>query len=126
MCRAPCSGTPHDMELLIEAGYANRLMYDDWCDGERMLKPALKGYEGETAPFIIATKGGCTFWKDNKCELHELKLKPLQGKLAHHSLTSSENDEICEIINESWANNKGIEVIEKWKSIISVLTEESD
>lgn len=117
MCHAPCCGTPNDMKLLIEAGYGKRLMYDDLPGGEAMLKPALKGYEGRRSPWEVSSKQGCTFWKEKKCELHSLGLKPIQGKLAHHSLNKSENDEIGDYINESWEDEKGNEVIEKWRKI---------
>jgi len=49
--------------------------------------------------------------------LHTLGLKPSQGKLCHHSLSITENLEIGDFINESWENDKGIEVINKWKKI---------
>jgi|SRR5580692_957370 hypothetical protein len=117
MCQAPCCGTPDDIELLIEKGYANRLMFDDLPGGENMIKPALKGHEGKMSPWNTFSREGCTFWSDGKCELHTLGLKPSQGKLCHHSLSITENLEIGDFINESWENDKGIEVINKWKKI---------
>lgn len=53
MCHAPCCGTPDDMQALIDAGYGDRLMYDDWHYGEKLLKLVLKG---------------CNFWKADKKE----------------------------------------------------------
>jgi hypothetical protein len=82
------------MEALIEAGFGNRLMYDDFPDGEDMLKPALKGHEGKKAPWETSSARGCTFWKKGLCELHVLGLKPIQGKLAHHSNTTEQNEDI--------------------------------
>jgi len=120
MCHAPCCGTPEDMQLLIEAGYGKRLMHDDWPDStcsEEMLKPALKGHEGDKAPWDVATEAGCTFWRNGKCDLHSKGLKPCQGKLAHHSLTKDQNEEIGEYIKEAWKGEKGKEVIRKWKEL---------
>jgi hypothetical protein len=117
MCHAPCCGTPDDIEKLMNAGYGNRLMYDNLEGGETMLKPALKGYEGIRSPWETSNEEGCTFWKEGKCELHDLGLKPSQGKLAHHSLTTEQHAEIGEYVNNSWKNHKGDEVIEKWNQI---------
>lgn len=115
MCHSPCCGTPEDIEILIKAGYAKRLMFDDLPGGEDLIKPALKGYEGQKSPWDISSSKGCTFWNDGKCELHNLGLKPTQGKLCHHSLNDIENYQISDFINESWERKKGLEVIELWK-----------
>jgi len=118
MCHAPCCGTPDDMEKLIEAGYGERLMYDDWPGGPFIIKPALKGYEGEGAPWGTFSMQGCTFWKNGKCELHESGLKPIQGKLAYHGHTEIEQNEIEEFIKESWDDQKNAKkVIKQWKKL---------
>ena len=117
MCHATCCGTPEDMQRLINAGYGRRLMYDDLPGGEDMIKPALKGFEGNKSGWDVASKEGCTFWKDGKCELHDLGLKPSQGKLSHHSLTQEENNAIGNFVNESWDTEEGQKVIDEWKSI---------
>ncbi len=115
MCHSPCCGTPEDMDKLMDAGYGDRLMYDDWPDGETMLKPALKGYGGERAPWEVSSLMGCTFWKKGKCELHSLGLKPSLGKLAIHDQPQEEKTEICEFIEESWKKKKAKKTLERWK-----------
>ena len=47
MCHAPCLGTPEDMQKLLDAGFGKRLMFDDLPGGEDLIKPALKGFEGD-------------------------------------------------------------------------------
>jgi len=116
-CTAPCCGTPQDFINLMKAGYAERLMLDDWPDGNIMLKPALKGHEGCYAPWETRTKEGCTFWKEGKCELHDLKLKPTQGKLYIHSLTEEQLDEIATLIRDSWEEKEAEIVIKFWKKL---------
>ncbi len=116
-CQAPCCGTPSDLMNLMEAGYAGRLMLDDWPDGNVMLKPALKGYEGSYAPWETRTVEGCTFWKEGKCELHELKLKPTQGKLYLHSLTEEQLEEIAEFIRDSWEGKESEIALKFWKNL---------
>jgi hypothetical protein len=89
MCRTrPCWGTPEEIKKIIDAGFRTRLMKDYW-DGTRetdykhvfMLSPAIVGYENSDAP--PEPRGKCTFLtKDNKCELHDLGLKPYEGRVS--------------------------------------------
>jgi hypothetical protein len=120
MCRSPCNGTPSDMQKLIDHGFGDRLMFDDWPEESEIsecIKPALKGHEGKRSPWEVSTFEGCTFWKDGKCELHDLDLKPTQGKLSHHSLNYIQNNEIADFIKRSWKNPLAEEVINNWKKL---------
>lgn len=92
----PCWGTPDDIKKIIDAGYGNRLM-TDWYSGEStnheeilLETPAIVGYEQSMAPNYPI--GRCTFLtENNKCELHDKGLKPIEGRMAscddsiHHS-----------------------------------------
>ncbi len=40
----------------------------------------------------LQTEHGCVFWKNGLCELHDLKLKPTEGRLSYHVLTE---ENIC-------------------------------
>lgn len=115
MCEAPCCGTPEDMKALMDAGYAKRLMLDDFSDAAAMLKPALKGFEGKFSPWETRTAEGCTFWKEGKCELHSLGLKPTLAKLVIHDQSYEEFFEIAEYIEQSWRPTKCKSIINRWK-----------
>lgn len=117
MCHAPCCGTVEDIQNLIDHGFGDRLMLDDWEDAEIMIKPALKFSESQTAPYNTASELGCTFWIDGKCELHNIGLKPLQGKLAHHSLDDESWNYISKVIRKSWQSEKANSLIKKWEKI---------
>lgn len=81
-CHTPCLGTPEDIMKLIEAGYGCRLASTMWVAGMIM------GVTDRPVEMIQAIKeptGFCTFFHDGKCELHDLGLKPTEGKLSHHS-----------------------------------------
>lgn len=123
MCHAPCCGSVEDFEKLIESGYADRLMYDDIDDisnSGKMLKPALKGYEGKKTPWETSSKKGCTFWKKGKCELHNLGLKPIQGKLAiHNGNDGIYSNEYAALSKKDWESPRGISLIEKWKKLVN-------
>ena len=122
MCHAPCCGTPDDIRRLIDAGYADRLMLDDWDEGIKpvdMLKPALKGAESQRAPWETESMRGCTFWRDGKCELHKLGLKPSQGKLALHGQTREQGDEINDYIRKNWKETAATKkLIALWKKAV--------
>lgn len=126
MCRAPCCGSVEDFEKLIEAGYASRLMFDDLPsvnDGGDILKPALKGYEGQQAPWHTDSFMGCTFWDENgKCQLHNLNLKPILGRLAHHE-PNLDYDQYSLISKKDWESERAFSLIEKWKKLVNYIEE---
>lgn len=149
MCHhTPCIGTVQDMERLLDAGYASSLMLDYWIgrdsisdilsesSGQDMsdrkssnpfskdvsyLAPAIKNNEGKVAPFM--KHGTCTMLVDNKCSLHDLGLKPVQGKMACCNLervdsSGEELDERIPILH-TWNTQKGKDLIERWKKEVS-------
>jgi hypothetical protein len=120
MCHCPCAPTVDEAEQLINAGYGNRLMLDDRSWGPSMLKPAYKSLEGKPTPDIVLAyhPDGCTFWKDGLCELHNLNLKPLEGRLAYHERGRFNYEELQDFICDDWEKNpKAQVVIEKWKEL---------
>lgn len=81
-CRTPCLGTPDDIIRLIQAGYADKLSLTAWMVGIRLNKLDFP------IPMVQArmTENGCIFFKDGLCELHDLGLKPTEGKLSNHTI----------------------------------------
>jgi hypothetical protein len=115
----PCWPTPEEAEALIEKGFANKLMLDWWVGGGpnddniEIISPAIIGSEGDRAP--SCPKGGCTFLTEqNLCELHSLKLKPVEGRVA---TCKDEFPGIHEDTAMSWNNKKGRGVVLKWRKI---------
>ena len=86
MCLHPCWPTPEEA-LVIELHHPYRMYRDYWVMAEGpdiyIFGPAIKGYCAKEAPYWI--RGSCTFFVDGKCQLHDEGLKPLEGRLAHHS-----------------------------------------
>jgi len=106
MCKTnPCWPTPNEVRELIKAGYGDRLMIDWWEDYPEdihLFCPASENFEKSRAPeaqdsieyFAGWTKGRCTFLsKDNKCELHDKGLKPLEGRVATHKTENNKESE---------------------------------
>lgn len=115
MCQRPCWPTPEEAQKLIDAGYGDRLMNDYWCrkGGDiQILSPACKGSENGFAPFWPT--GGCTFQdKDGLCELHNLDLKPLEGRKA---LCKGRTPKyLHEKIAKMWDNPEAQELVGKWR-----------
>lgn len=79
-CRVPCLGTPDDILKLIKAGYIDKLKITLWCVGVAL------GEFPVPIPMvqIEQTDTGCVFFKNGLCELHDLGLKPTEGRLSHH------------------------------------------
>lgn len=80
-CHTPCLGTPQDIEKLIDAGYAENLAPTLWAAGIMM------GVIDFPIPMIQAIAGEeyCVFFHNGLCKLHDLGLKPTEGRLSHHS-----------------------------------------
>jgi len=113
MCQTPCLGTPEDMLKIVEAGYVDRIALSAWWVG------ALAGvYPGGIDLFapLQGENGWCTFYKDGLCELHELGLKPTEGKLAHHSYEGGIVDDekwLTWLVAQEWLKDENYETIEK-------------
>ncbi len=81
-CNVPCLGTPDDILKLIEAGYKDKLIVSTWIVGMMLEK-----YPEPIVMFQAKrTENGCVFFKNGLCELHDLGLKPTEGKLSHHEI----------------------------------------
>ena len=82
-CKTPCLGTPQDIMRLIDAGYADKLMPTQWLVGMVVGK---LNFPIPMVQAIQTDKGWCIFHKDGLCELHNLSLKPTEGRLSHHDI----------------------------------------
>lgn len=111
-CLTPCLATPHDIRRLIEAGYKDRLEVTVCNYGPIRL------YIGQDIRMVQAkmSESGCTFFHDGLCELHDLGLKPTEGRLSHHSITLSEwspRRSIAINVAKEWLEPENREIIEE-------------
>lgn len=90
-------------------------MVDYWVGspGEEdieIISPAIVGYEGRRAP--ICPFGGCTFLTEKGlCELHELGLKPTEGRLA---TCKGSCEGLHEAVAQSWDNKESQIFAKEW------------
>lgn len=146
MCHhRPCFGTPEEFEKIIDAGFAHKLRIDYWCGRPDNDLEELDDYLGETITNYIKKNpnphkedvymltggtsndinyvaslwptGTCKFLENDLCTLHDLGLKPEQGREA--CCKDSENLAKNNLHYANlWATEKGKQVIEKFKAII--------
>ena len=110
MCKTqPCIGTPEDIYKIVDAGFGEKLCPTTWLTGMatgtyhrpvRMLQP--KALED----------GSCAFLDENNmCTLHDLGLKPTEGRQSLHSDRLKSIKEFKESANYltamSWIDKNG-------------------
>jgi hypothetical protein len=114
---APCLGLPSDIEKLIDSGYGSRIKETIWASGIMLgiIDYPITMYQAEMQ------SSGCTFFKDGLCELHDLGLKPTEGKLSHHTVKviSEFNKHLAWSVAKEWVNPDNAEIIQRIKNKLS-------
>jgi hypothetical protein len=112
-CIRPGWWTLEEAARALNKGYGSRMMLE--MSPERtfgVLSPAFKGCEGFLALNEFSSKG-CTFLKDNRCELHGTGLQPLECRFCHHDRLGQGVKCHAEIEKE-WHTPEGQALVEKW------------
>lgn len=111
-CHTPCLGTPEDILKILKAGYKDRVAATQW------LASVIMGVCREPVYMIQAIReenGYCTFFHDGKCELHNLGLKPTEGRLSHHSVRIDNfvpKKSLSWLVAKEWLDEKSTEISE--------------
>lgn len=96
------------------------------------LVPAVVGYGGKRAAFVKT--GACNLLVNNQCSVHDLDLKPVQGRMACCKISRvfiDENgkqqdlDERIPILH-TWNTQRGKDLIEKWKKEVGFVEDGED
>lgn len=117
--KAPCLGTPEDIEKIIDAGYAKRIFSTSWLAGINMgiTNKSIDMFQPEQL------ETGCTFFKDGLCELHDKGLKPTEGRLSHHTHTPetfTKSKSLSWNVAKEWENPENAETINRIKEKLSM------
>ena len=112
MCRNPCLGTPEDIINLIEAGYNDKIAVTDWATG--IIWGTHKKIVQMIQPKLDTNTGFCAFFEKQTghCQLHDIGLKPLEGKLAYH--------ESRKYTMETIKNSPVLLIVSEWEKIINL------
>lgn len=110
--KTPCLGTPDDILKLIDAGYKDYLNFTLWAVG------MLTGHINYPIPMVqaIYNDRGCVFFRNSLCVLHDLGLKPTEGRFSYHSIPKTKqslNDTLSWNIAMEWLDSKNILTILK-------------
>jgi hypothetical protein len=112
-CRRPGWWTVEEASGAVEAGLAYRMMLEISPEHDfGVLSPAFKGNENSYA--LQAFSGqGCTFLKNDLCELFGTGHQPLECRFCHHErIGQGEN---CHLdIEKDWRTEKAKRLIVKW------------
>ena len=107
MCKhCPCLGTPDDILKIIKAGFADKLEGTTWLAGLKY---------GQGPIYMVQPlqnkNGRCAFLdKDDLCKLHNLGLKPIEGKLSSHKVGS---DRLAYVVARTWLFKRNNEIIDQ-------------
>ncbi len=117
MCTvSPCLPSPEDVVNLMANGFKDKLILSEYRDKKYGF------YEGiEMVAPRIKKDGSCVFFNsDRLCDLHELGLKPILGKLADHD--DAKNSKNIKVVIErhlelqrEWKKPMGVQIIEDFR-----------
>jgi len=112
-CIRPGWWTVDEANLAINLGYASRMMLE--VSPEKtfgVISPAFKGCELNFA-LQEFSKNGCTFYKNELCELFGTPVQPLECRFCHHERVGLGNK--CHAdIEKDWNTHAGQKVVKKW------------
>jgi hypothetical protein len=100
----------------IHAGYAARMMLEISPEHTfGVIAPAFQGCENFFALNIHA-HNGCTFLKDQRCELHGTGLQPLECCFCHHSRAGL-GQKCHAAIEKDWDTAAGRALVVRWMKL---------
>ena len=115
-CQRPGWWTVKEAAAAIEAGYGVRMMLE--MSPERtfgVLSPAFKGCEVKFAEQAYSSNG-CTFLKENRCELHGTGNQPLECRFCHHDRIGL-GPRCHADIEKDWNTPAGRALVVKWSNL---------
>ena len=119
-CQRPGWWTVDEASEAIMAGHAGSMMLEmspNFSFG--VLAPSFRGCEGKFALDIYASEG-CTFLKNNRCELFGTGFQPLECRYCHHDRRGL--GEGCHhAIGEDWNTAAGKSLVVRWSNQVGLM-----
>lgn len=115
-CSRPGWWLVEEARRAIEAGHAFRMMLElspgrDFA----VLSPAFRGNECTYALQVFSGEG-CTFLKDDRCELYGTGLQPLECRYCHHERKGT-GERCHNDIGREWNSDEGKRLIVRWGNL---------
>lgn len=115
-CRRPGWWTVEEADSAIVAGYGGRMMLEMAPDRSfGVLSPAFKGCEANFALDVCSVRG-CTFLKDDRCELHGTGFQPLECRFCHHDRRGL-GPKCHADIERDWNTSRGRVLVVRWSKL---------
>lgn len=112
-CARPGWWTVEEAARALEAGYGGRMMLEMSPDRSfGVLAPAFRGNEVDFARQQFASNG-CTFLKDERCELFGTGLQPLECRHVHHADPGS-GKRVHAALEKDWNTPAGRALVVRW------------
>jgi hypothetical protein len=112
-CKRPGWWTLEEAAAAVEAGFGPRMMLEMSPDRSfGVLAAAIKGREGKFAAGLGSSRG-CTFLKDDLCELHGTGFQPLECRACHHDRPGM-GPRCHADIETQWNTAAGRALVVKW------------
>jgi hypothetical protein len=119
-CARPGWWTVSQAANAIQAGYAGRMMLEMSPDRAfGVLAPAFKGCEGQFSLQRYARRG-CTFLKDDLCELFGTGFQPLECRFCHHD-RPSQGPQCHADLEKDWHTPTGASLVVQWSKLTGFL-----
>lgn len=110
MCRrCPCLGTPQDILAIAKAGYQDKLRPTVWGVLSNLYH---KNYDIYMIQ-LDQNSDGCCMFEDGKCKLHDLGLKPTEGRLSVHGWIPLLEKSSTFAVAKEWCNSENEEAIKE-------------
>jgi hypothetical protein len=110
MCKIqPCIGTPKDIAKLVLAGYGDKMAKTTWMVG---VLTGTTAVPTDMYQIMANDDNSCPFLDENDlCKLHDVDLKPTEGRLSHHDDAETFSGDFRDTINYkvamSWIDEDG-------------------
>ena len=112
-CARPGWWTVEQAARALDAGYGSRMMLEvapELTFG--VLSPALRGCERSIAANLFA-KNGCTFLKNDRCELFATGHQPLECRFCHHDRRGL-GPRCHADLEKNWKTSAGQVLVGRW------------
>lgn len=114
-CRRPGWWTVEEAEAALHAGYGNRMMLEMGpANAFAVLSPAFKGNEVAFAAKEFSDQG-CTFLKNERCELYGTGHQPLECRFCHHD-RPGQGTRCHQDIERQWNSAAGRALVVQWSN----------
>jgi hypothetical protein len=112
-CQRPGWWTVREAEAAVAAGLATRMMLEMAPDRSfGVLAPAFAGNEGDFALDRFKDRG-CTFLREERCELHAIGLQPLECRFCHHD-RPGQGPACHDAVAGDWNSEAGRALVTRW------------